>query len=177
MMDFSMQTTADENEMAAAYEVPYRKAGSPLYIELHKHLFPPESDAYGDLNRFFEGIFDRAVAEDIQGNTVYTMDHTDHLFYLICHSFKHYLHSGFGIRQVCDIIMYANEYGTRIDWMRVLQNCGRSMRINLRPRPSKLEVNTWSLIRIRLLTRMPGGRSGSMRSRCWFPEVCTVVPI
>lgn len=53
MMDFGMQTTESENELSAVYEVPYRKIGSPLYIELHKHLFPPESDAYGDINRFF----------------------------------------------------------------------------------------------------------------------------
>ena len=123
MMDFGMQTTESENELSAAYEVPYRKIGSPLYIELHKHLFPPESDAYGDMNHFFEGVFERAIVEDIQGVPVYTMGYTDHLFYLICHAFKHFLHSGFGIRQVCDIIMYANKYGSQIDWMLILKNC------------------------------------------------------
>ncbi len=123
MTDFGMQTTAAEAELAAAFEIPYRKAGSPLYIELHKHLFPPESDAYGDMNRFFKGAFDRAIPEEIQGQTIYTMAPTDHLFYLICHAFKHFLHSGFGIRQVCDIILYANQYGNRIDWTQVLNNC------------------------------------------------------
>lgn len=123
MMEFGMQTTEDESNLSAAYEVPYRKMGSPLYIELHKHLFPPESDAYGDMNRFFEGVFDRAIVEDIEGIPVYTMGYTDHLFYLICHAFKHFLHSGFGIRQVCDIIMYANKYGSQIDWIQVLKNC------------------------------------------------------
>lgn len=123
MLNFGMHTTQDESELATAYEVPYRKNGSPLYIELHKHLFPPESDAYGDMNRFFDGIYESAIAEDIQGHTVYTMGHTDHLFYLICHAFKHFLHSGFGIRQVCDIIMYANQYGNQIDWEQVLNNC------------------------------------------------------
>lgn len=123
MMEFGMQTTEDESNLSAAYEVPYRKMGSPLYIELHKHLFPPESDAYGDMNRFFEGVFDRAIVEDLEGIPVYTMGYTDHLFYLICHAFKHFLHSGFGIRQVCDIIMYANKYGSQIDWIQVLKNC------------------------------------------------------
>ena len=114
---------AGTTDLAAAYEVPYRKAGSPLYIELHKHLFPPESDAYGDMNRFFEGVLDRAVAVEIQGCTVYTLGYTDHLFYLICHAFKHFLHSGFGIRQVCDSVLYANEYGAQIDWMQILEYC------------------------------------------------------
>ena len=121
MTDFGMQTT--QTDLTDAYEIPYRKAGSPLYIELHKNLFPPESEAYGSLNRFFGGVFDRAIPEEIQGRTVYTLGYTDHLFYLICHAFKHFLHSGFGIRQVCDIILYANEYGSRIDWMQVLDHC------------------------------------------------------
>ena len=106
-----------------AYEVPYRKKGGMLYIELHKQLFPPLSDAYGDLNRFFEDVHKTAVAEALPGGTVYTLAPTDHLFYLICHAFKHFLHSGFGIRQVCDIILYANRYGAALDWQRVLENC------------------------------------------------------
>lgn len=110
-------------ELFDAYELPYRKENSPLLIELHKSLFPPDSDAYGDLNRFFEDARERAIAMEIQGHTVYTLNHTDHLFYLICHAFKHFLHSGFGIRQVCDIVLYANAYGSQVDWERVLENC------------------------------------------------------
>ena len=115
--------TDAREDAAEAYEVPYRKTGSMLYIELHKSLFPPESEAYGDLNRFFENVFTGAVAEVIQDQEVWTLDYTDHLFYLICHAFKHFLHSGFGIRQVCDIILFANRYGSAIDWLRVLDNC------------------------------------------------------
>ena len=123
LLDFGMYTTQAEDEWSAAYEVSYRKAGSSLYIELHKRLFPLESDAYGDMNRFFEGVFRRAIPETIQGNTVYTLAPGDHLLYLICHAFKHFLHSGFGIRQVCDIVLYANAYGSEIDWMVVLDRC------------------------------------------------------
>lgn len=123
MLSFGLQPAEPETDMDAAYEIPYIKRGSALYIELHKHLFPPESEAYGDLNRFFEGVFDRAVEEYIQNEPVLTMSPTDHLFYLICHSFKHFLHSGFGIRQVCDIVLYAEHYGDRINWLQVLENC------------------------------------------------------
>lgn len=114
--------TSGEHE-ESDYEIPYRKAGSPLYIELHKHLFPPASDAYGELNRFFGGVFDRAVTEEIQGAQVSTLCPTDHLFYLICHAFKHFLHSGFGIRQVCDIVLFANRWGCQVDWAEVLSGC------------------------------------------------------
>lgn len=123
MEAFGMQTRETGERLETEYEIPYFKDGSPLYIELHKYLFPPESEAYGDLNRFFEGVFDRAVTETIYGVPVRTMEYTDHLFYLICHAFKHFLHSGFGIRQVCDIVLYANSYGNRVDWQKLLDNC------------------------------------------------------
>ena len=123
MEAFGMEPAEPEADLAAAHEIPYRKKNSNLYIELHKYLFPPESEAYGDLNRFFEGAFVRAEMETFQGESVLTMAPTDHLFYLICHSLKHFLHSGFGIRQVCDIILFAERYGHRIDWEQILENC------------------------------------------------------
>lgn len=114
---------ADPAQVLHAFEIPYRQEGSHLHIELHKQLFPPESDAYGELNRFFECAQERSITQNIQGVPVPTMDHTDHLFYLICHSFKHFLHSGFGIRQVCDICLYANAFGEQIDWQRIREQC------------------------------------------------------
>ena len=104
-------------------EVPYYKAGGVLHIELHKELFSSESEAYGNLNDLFADVFNRKIQEEINGVSVYTMCHTDHLLYLILHAFKHFLHSGFGIRQVCDITIFADTYGTDIDWENVLEKC------------------------------------------------------
>ena len=123
MTEFGMTTEFEEEKMAAAYEVPFRKAGSPLHIEVHKHLFPPESEAYGHLNHFFKETVEKAIALEIQGHTVYTLEYTDNLFYMLCHALKHFIHSGFGIRQVCDIIIFAMNYGEHIDWDRILKNC------------------------------------------------------
>ncbi len=126
LLSYGMQTSEhdlNEEELESAYEVPYGKKGSLVYIELHKSLFPPESEAYGDLNRFFANVHEDAIDIKIDGTDIRTMGYTDHLFYLICHSFKHFLHSGFGIRQVCDIILFANEYGDAIDWEKVLRQC------------------------------------------------------
>ena len=117
---FDMTTTV---ENADAYEIPWRKTGGPLYIELHKDLFPTESAAYGDLNRFFGKVFDRAVEVEVQGEPVLTMNPTDHLFYLLCHGFKHFLHSGFGIRQIADMVMLANRHDNQINWAQIAENC------------------------------------------------------
>lgn len=104
-------------------EVPFYKVGGMLHIELHKELFSSESAAYGNLNSLFEGVFERKIQEEINGVPVYTMSHTDHLLYLILHAFKHFLHSGFGIRQVCDITVFAETYGRDIDWEYLLEKC------------------------------------------------------
>lgn len=125
LTELGLKTTVEGDRFETDYEIPYRQESGPLYIELHRHLFPPESEAYGDLNRFFEQAQVRSVTETIDGVSVPTLGYTDHLFFLICHAFKHFLHSGFGIRQVCDITLYANAYGSRIDWAQVLENCRR----------------------------------------------------
>lgn len=111
-----MATTEEDPE---AYEIPYRSTEGVLYLEMHKSLFPEKSDAYGDFNRFFKDIRRRAV--DLEG--VPTLHPTDHMLYLILHAYKHFLHSGFGIRQVCDMVLYANHYGSEIDWQYVLDGC------------------------------------------------------
>ena len=123
MEAFGMQVAGEEQDADTAYEIPYGKPGSSLYVELHKSLFPPESAAYGELNHFFEHVHERAIEIPVGGVPIVTMEYTDHLFYLICHAFKHFLHSGFGIRQVSDICLYSDAYGSKIDWPLVLEEC------------------------------------------------------
>lgn len=123
MLQFGMQLMEPEKDIEKEYEVSYNKQGSPIYIEAHKTLFSPESDAYGDLNKYFADVWKNKKVITINGTEYFTLGDTDHLFYLICHVFKHFLHGGFGIRQVCDIVLYANTYGKSIDWKKLLKNC------------------------------------------------------
>ena len=97
-------------------EIPYINPQNGVYIEMHFDLFAEESGAYGHLNKEFADAYATCIAEDIQGRTVWTLHPTLHLFYLICHSLKHFLHGGFGIRQVCDMVMMEEHYGEEIDW-------------------------------------------------------------
>ena len=150
LLDYGMTLAEPTQDIHREYEVPYGMPGNSIYIELHKHMFPPESEAYGDLNRFFDGIHERSgdeaviagvgprlhagecglIEDEINGAKILSMNHTDHLLYLILHSFKHFLHSGFGIRQVCDINLYAMAYGKDIDWAYVL-GCLQEVRADL----------------------------------------------
>lgn len=107
------------------YEIPYINRQNGTYIELHFSLFPEESGAYGHLNDEFRTVHANKIAEKVNGKEVWTLAPTDHLFYLICHSFKHFLHSGFGVRQVADMMMMAEHYGNAIDWDVILNKLER----------------------------------------------------
>lgn len=111
------------SENLDAYEVAYRKDDGTLYIELHKSLFAGESNVFSACNTLFAGAFDRATEITVEGQAILTLCPTDHLLYLILHAFKHFLHSGFGIRQVCDMILYANVYGKDVDWGYLMDKC------------------------------------------------------
>lgn len=115
-----MQTTETASD---AYEYPYRDPNGPMYIELHTHLFSPDAAAYGDWNQYFRDVFERAEIMEFRGEPVLTMAQTDHMLYLILHAFKHFLHSGVGVRQVCDIALCANVWGDRVDWAYVSACC------------------------------------------------------
>lgn len=110
-------TTQDSD--SDSYELSYSAPGNPLYIEIHRSLFAGDGASYGNWNRHFPGVRSRAV--EIDG--VPTLHPTDHMLYLLMHAFKHFLHSGFGLRQVCDMILFANSFGSRIDWDYVLEHC------------------------------------------------------
>lgn len=97
-------------------EVSYLHPITSVYLEVHMALFPEQLGVYGDLNRGFTQAFDTAIVEIIQGVSVWTLEPTLHMWYLICHSLKHFLHSGYGLRQVCDMVKMAEYYGEQIRW-------------------------------------------------------------
>ena len=123
LMACGMEPLSPQEESGAAFEAGYRRADGTLYIELHQQFFSPASDSYKDLNAFFTQVHARAVTIRLEECTFYTPAPTDHLLYLILHAFKHFLHGGFGLRQVCDIILYADAYGDGIDWAYLYACC------------------------------------------------------
>lgn len=112
--------TRDEvAEPLKQHEITFRQPSTGVHLEIHLTLFPEASGAYGRLNREFEGVFDRAQVQTVQGVPIHTLAPTDHMLYLLCHGLKHFLHSGFGIRQLCDMVVFAEHFGSQIDWKRL----------------------------------------------------------
>jgi hypothetical protein len=59
----------------------------------------------------------------VQGHRIRTLGHTDHLLYLLLHAYKHFLHSGFGIRQICDILLFSHAHAGQIEWSHIRKCC------------------------------------------------------
>lgn len=112
-----LTTDTPADELPTADEVSYLKEGSPLYIELHRHLFDSSEDAHDELNHFFADI------QPIEMAGFLAMPPHEHLLYLILHAYKHFVSCGIGLRQFCDIGLWAQEYHEQIDWQRLYDQC------------------------------------------------------
>ena len=112
-----LTTGTPTDELATADEVSYTKDGSPLYIELHRHLFDSAEDAHDELNHFFADL------NPVEIDGFLAMPPHEHLLYLLLHAYKHFVRSGIGLRQFCDIGLWAREYHDEIDWQRLHEQC------------------------------------------------------
>ena len=112
-----LTTDTPADELATADEVSYTKNGSPLYIELHRHLFDSAEDAHDELNHFFADL------NPVEIDGFLAMPLHEHLLYLLLHAYKHFVRSGIGLRQFCDIGMWARAYHAEIDWQRLHEQC------------------------------------------------------
>lgn len=112
-----LRTDTPADELPTADEVSYTKSDSPLYIELHRRLFDSSEDAHDELNRFFTDL----NTTEIDG--FLAMPPHEHLLYLLLHAYKHFVRSGIGLRQFCDIGLWARAYHAEIDWQRLHEQC------------------------------------------------------
>ena len=112
-----LTTDTPTDELATADEVSYTKKDSPLYIELHRHLFDSSEDAHDELNHFFTNL------NTIEIDGFLAMPPHEHLLYLLLHAYKHFVRSGIGLRQFCDIGLWARAYHAEIDWQRLHDQC------------------------------------------------------
>lgn len=104
-----LTTDTPADELPTADEVSYTKKDSPLYIELHRHLFDSAEDAHDELNHFFVDI------APVEVDGFLTMPPHEHLLYLILHAYKHFVYS--------DIGLWAQAYHDQIDWQRLHDQC------------------------------------------------------
>ena len=113
----------DKGGAAEQDEVTYVSRSCRMTVEVHTYPFPRDQKAYAHLNKWLEGAVDRAVEQRCGRIDLLTLCPTDHLIYMLFHVYKHFLHGGFGIRQVCDIGLFSEKNIDKIDWDRVRTAC------------------------------------------------------
>lgn len=109
-------------QLDQAAEITYRDRDNTLYIELHRALFDIQEYAAGDLNPFFADAFSQAVETD----GYLSMPAHMHMLYLLLHAYKHFIYSGVGIRQTCDLALWAMHNAAEIDWPLLLEQCSQA---------------------------------------------------
>ena len=116
MLGYGLKLATKEQEPEKQFEVSYVDRERGIFVEVHKTPFSPDSPYLDRMNDCFLGAHSRAVSQQIYGTEFLTLGPEDHMLYLMLHALKHFLYSGFGIRQICDIGLYAEAYRTEIDW-------------------------------------------------------------
>lgn len=100
-----------ENEGAVEH---WQDPASGLHIELHTALFENDWPAGSVLNAYFANALERRICVPVEQGSVMTFAPTDHFLFLIGHALKHFITGGFGLRTLCDILMFARTYSEEI---------------------------------------------------------------
>lgn len=98
-------------------EISWRSPDGLLELELHRFLFDPDSGPFGLLQALFTDVFSRVREYELaEGGRVLSLSPHDHLLYLLMHAMKHFIRTGFGLRQICDVGLWAARWQREIDW-------------------------------------------------------------
>lgn len=97
--------------------------GQQITVELHKKLFVRDDSFFKKHNELFENVFDNSICININSFDIRTFNYTENLLYLILHCLKHFIGRGVGIRQLCDIIIFADKYGDFVDFDKLYFDC------------------------------------------------------
>ena len=103
-----------EVDAEASHHIKYIKSGYPM-IELHWHVM--KRDGFSDeLDLFEDDIWDRTIEVKVKGAKVLSLGYEDLALHLCMHMAAHLAASGFGVRQIVDLVLLVEKKGHLIDW-------------------------------------------------------------
>ena len=105
----------NDEQLNKVQEISYKSTKSSFYIELHINPMGTDNDFRDRMNACFRHVFDDYIELDANKITIRTMNHTDHFLFIILHALRHFTASGFGVRQVLDILVYYRNYIDKIN--------------------------------------------------------------
>lgn len=87
---------------------------SKQMIELHWLVFDP--DCLENIESFEASVWKNSVPYNINGVETRILSINDQLVHIFIHMVFHIKFSGFGIRQLCDLVLLMDSKGNEIDW-------------------------------------------------------------
>ena len=110
------------------YKYTFPKTGRSYILELHFRIVGVYQ--YAKANQVVDHVFSESCpTPELQkiGDVSYrVLPPTEYVFYMIHHMLKHYLYSGFGIRLLCDFILYLTARKDDIDFDKLHSWCKES---------------------------------------------------
>ena len=86
------------------------------HFEVHVNPIGKGNELSTLMDSYFHNVFKDSIEEEIHGVKIRTMSYTNHFLFLIFHAYRHFIGSGFGIRQVVDMLLFQENYEDEIDW-------------------------------------------------------------
>lgn len=98
----------------------YKKA--PVYnFEMHRALFG--RTAKDVWQKYYSGIKEHLVLDE-QKSFGYHMSDEDFYIYMVCHTYKHFIKKGIGLRALLDFFLYLRVKAGTMDWDYIQRECG-----------------------------------------------------
>ena len=112
----------------ATFIYTYPQSGRTCILELHYRIVGLYQ--YAKANQIVDSVFSASRlqidCQTINGVSYPVLPPTEYTFYLLHHMLKHYLYSGFGIRLMCDFMLYIMRHQTEIDCSQLHHWCMKS---------------------------------------------------
>lgn len=105
-----------------AFHIEFCKENS--YIEVHWTL--ANETMFDGIAEFKNELWERAIEVNVGDSTALSMCDEDLLLHLCIHMAKHFINGGFGIRQVCDVMLVVEQRWKFIDWNSFIIKAKRS---------------------------------------------------
>ena len=115
LTDRGLVTRVPEEELPLRGEITYGDPRGSVHLEVHRRLFEEDET--------MNGLLAEALRNPVELRGFLSLAPQDHLLYLILHAYKHFVARGVGIRQLCDIGLWAGAYGDEVDWEKLYGDC------------------------------------------------------
>lgn len=107
------------------YHYTFPQTGRTYILELHFGVVGKYQ--YKRANQVVDTIYHtpdlKSVFQVVGDRTYRVLPPTEYVFYMIHHMLRHYLYSGFGIRLLCDFVLYLQAHEQEIDFGQIHKWC------------------------------------------------------